>query len=347
MVPILALSVFLIRCCSVSHNAYPACAGETMVSMGPKTLLACLLLTAFTLSGCSGGNETPESSRAEELAEGAPEIVVTETTGGIRGVVVDEAVRPIAGATVEVVGTDKKMVTDETGLFSFSGLEAGPYFIKASHPLYDVQQQSAEVAAGVANPAPVKILLTRVVLQDPYIQTLKYDGFIVCSANAVVPGVGGLLSEECGEGVGVPCTVPPPVGCQRVGGQGNNNVQFDFTIGAGAKTIIVEKAWEPTSDAGKALYSPIATEWSCLPTCSGNYLGEMDGESPIYAAMSNDTFEEEVVPDETIISVFTWASPSYSGTVLNQKYTDFVTVFYGLPAPEGWSLVNGDKDPYS
>ncbi|MHB1261658.1 MAG: carboxypeptidase-like regulatory domain-containing protein [Thermoplasmatota archaeon] len=310
-----------------------------------KTLVACLLLTAFALAGCAG-SQTPDDQKADELAEGAPEIEVTETTGGIRGVVVDDAIRPIKGATVEVVGTDKKMTTDDTGLFSFSGLEAGPYFVKASHPLYDLQQQSVDVKAGVADPDPVKILLTRVVLQDPYLQTIKYDGFIVCSINLVV-----LLSEECGEGVGVPCDaggVPIPViGCQRVGGQGNNNVQFDFTIGAGAKTMIVEKVWEPTSDAGTALYSPIATEWSCLPVCAGNQMASMDGESPLYAAIDNATLEgNEIIPDETLISVFTWASPSFTGAVLNQKYSDFITVFYHVPAPEGWSFVQGSPNPF-
>jgi hypothetical protein len=75
-------------------------------------------------------------------------------------------------------------------------------------------------------------------------------------------------------------------------------------------------------------------------------MAEIDGESPLYAAISNDTFEDDVVPDTTIISVFTWASPSFTGAVANQKYTDFVTVFYHVPAPEGWSFVAGSPDPY-
>lgn len=302
-----------------------------------KSLVACLLFTALLLSGCAA-SKTPDEQKAEELAEGAPEIEVTETTGGIRGVVVDDAIRPIKGATVEIVGTDKKHTTDDTGLFSFSGLEAGPYFVKASHQLYDVQQQSVEVRAGVADPDPVKILLTRVVLENPYIQTIKYDGFIVCSAN-----LGGAYSEECGEGVGV-----PNVG--RVGGQGNNNVQFDFTVGPGTKTVVVEQVWEPTSDAGRAFFSPVSTEWTCDPVCSGNGLISMDGESPLYGVIDTDTLESnEILPDETVISVFTWSSIETNpvGVVLNQPFQTFVTTFHYLPAPEGWSFVAGSPDPYA
>lgn len=310
-----------------------------MVSMPTsKTILALLLLATVAFAGCAGGGGGEENEVPDELVEDAPEVEVTSTTGGIRGVVVDDAIRPIKGATVEVTGTDKKAMTTETGLFAFSGLEAGPYFVKASHPLYDVQQQSVEVVAGVAEPEPVKFLLTRVVLQDPYYQTIKFDGFIVCSAN--VDGVG--YSEECGEGVGLPV-----VG--RVGGQDNNYVQFDFTVGAGAKSIILEQVWEPTSEAGRAFFTPVSTEWVCDPFCGGSRFTEMDGESPLYGRIEEEELlDHEVVPDETPITMFTYASLSSNpaGVVLNQPFSSFVTVFYHAPAPEGWSFVNGSPDPF-
>lgn len=305
-----------------------------MVSMGsPKPLLASLLLAALLFAGCAGGGAG--SGGPDDLT---PDLDVTSTTGGIRGVVVDEAVRPIKGATVEITSPAKSVTTDETGVFTFSGLEAGTYFVKASHPLYDLQQQNVEVQAGVADPKPVKFLLTRIVLQDPYYYTLKFDGFIVCSAN--VNHVG--YSEECGEGVGVP-------GVGRVGGQDGNMVQFDFTIGAGAKTIVTEQVWEPTSDAGRAFFTPVSTEWVCDPFCGGNRLVTMDGPSPLTAHIDSEKLEGlEYVPDETIFTMFTYASLDSNefGAVLNQKFTNFVTVFYHVPAPEGWSFVNGDPSPY-
>jgi hypothetical protein len=334
----------------LSHNAYPACVGETMVSM--KTLLACLLLTASVMAGCAGGG-SPDDEAADQLAEDAPEIEVTSTTGGIRGVVVDNAIRPIEGATVEVTSTDKKMVTSETGLFVFSGLEAGTYFIKASHPLYDVQQQNVEVVAGVAEPEPVKFLLTRVILANPYMTTEKFDGFIVCSAGHAQVG----YSEECGEGAGVPC-LDPSVPCGRVGGQDNNQVQYDFTVdNVGLASIVVELAWEPTSDAGKELLTYVSTKWVCDPFCGGNVFADGGGPSPLLlrAEADNGTIGDSEFNTTEPFTVFTWANPyakDPTGTtdaptlVLNQGFQVFVTKSYYLPLPEGWSLTAGDTNPF-
>jgi hypothetical protein len=244
------------------------------------------------------------------------------------------------------------LTTDAGGLFAISGLQAGAYIVKASHPFYDEVQQTVDVVAGVADPPAVKLLLTRVVFENPYLQTLKYDGFIVCSANILVA-----LSEECGEGVGVPeeecfmgtCAPVPVIGGQRVGGQGNNQVQFDFTVGPGLQTLIVEQVWEATSEAGQEFYSPIATEWSCDPVCGGNVFSEMEGASPLYAAVDSETLASlNITPDQTLISVFTWSSAQTNpvGVVLNQPYQVFVTSFHHLPAPEGWSFVAGSPNPF-
>ena len=316
-----------------------------MVSM--KTLLACLLLTAFVLAGCASGGEEPN---VDELAGEAPELEVTATTGGIRGVVVDEAVRPIKGATVEVMSTDKTMETTESGLFAFSGLEAGTYFIKASHPLYDVQQQNVEVVAGVAEPAPVKFLLTRVIFANPYLTTEKFDGYIVCSAGQADVG----YSEECGEGAGVPC-VQPPAPCGRVGGQGNNQVQYDFTVdNMDLRTIVVELSWEPTSEAGKELLTYVSTQWVCDPFCGGNVFANGGSASPLFlrAEAENGTIGGEDFNTTEPFTVFTWANPyamDPTGTtnaptvVLNQPYQAFVTKSYYLPLPADWSFIAGSS----
>jgi Carboxypeptidase regulatory-like domain len=323
-----------------------------MVSMGPKTLLACLLLTAVALGGCSGGGGSADPD-AGALADDAPEIEATSTTGGIRGIVVDDAIRPIKGATVEVLSTDKKAETDETGLFVFSGLEAGTYFVKASQPLYAGAQQSVEVVAGVADPAPVKFLLSRVVLANPYMTTEKFDGYIVCSAGQADVG----YSEECGEGVGVPC-LDPSVPCGRQGGQGNNQVQYDFTVeNLGLKTIVVELAWEPTSEAGKELLTYVSTKWVCDPFCGGNTFVNGGGPSPLLlrAEADNGTIGDEKFNTTEPFTVFTWANPygkDPTGTadvptlVLNQGYQVFVTKSYYLALPEGWSFIAGGTNPF-
>jgi hypothetical protein len=215
--------------------------------------------------------------------------------------------------------------------------------VQASHPLYDQVQQTVDVVAGVDDPDPVKLQLTQVITADPYTYTTKYEGFIVCSLNAVFPVVGGVLSEECGEGVGVP-------GVGRVGGQDGNNVQYDFFVdGPLIQTLVVEMVWEPTSQAGTALYTPVSLGWVCDPFCGGTEtLGTLEGSSPLHLAIGPETLNPLNLSTEEVISTFTWASPDTTpiGVTLNQDYEIFVTHFYVLPSPEGWSFVAGDPYPY-
>ena len=293
-----------------------------------------LTLAALVLAGCAGGGE-PDAQAGGQ----APPVEATATTGGIRGVVVDDRITPIKGAFVEVVGVGKNLTTLDDGIFVFSGLEPGAYTVKASHGLYAPAQQTTEVVAGESEPRAVKIQLIRTVFAEPYLETYKYDGFIVCSVNTI-----GLLSEECGEGVGVP-------GMGRVGGQANNNVQFDVSItSADIKSIVFEKAWEATSDAGRELFTPIGTEWVCDPSCSWDEFGEMNGPSPQYLYAGPDLFGEgSAVKPGAVLTMFTWAGSfeDPAGVAINQQYQDFMTISYYLPLPEGWSFIGGSANPFT
>ncbi len=299
-----------------------------------KAAIIMLLAAGVALAGCSEAVE------------------VTITTGGIRAVVVDEAIRPIEGASVEVMSTDKKTTTADDGTFAVSGLDAGTYIVKVSHPLYGTTQQVADVVAGEAEPKALKFQLIRTILEEPYLETLSFDGFIVCSQdfNAL------LFSEECGEGVGMPCESPVS-GCERVGGQGQNNVQFDFFVSSDApKSMVVELAWDPTIGAATtgALWTTVSTDFACDPSCDGNDVMNHEpfgncATNPSYIR-DDDGWKKMKLNTTTKISTFTWACGK-GGTVpydlqLNQKFQEFVTISYYLPLPEGWSFVNESPYPF-
>ncbi|HUR62270.1 MAG TPA: carboxypeptidase-like regulatory domain-containing protein [Candidatus Thermoplasmatota archaeon] len=327
-----------------------------------KAFLAAPLLAAcFILAGCA--TQASDSTSNGSFTE-PPEVKVTDSTGGIRGVVVDEAIRPIKAATVLITGNgfNKTFTTDASGGFSVSDLQPGVYFVKASKPLYDTQQQSIEVKAGVA-PGVTKIQLNQVVFGKPYMQTLRYKGFISCSGNYVV-----LLSEECGEGVGSPrtncdvigvgpCVANPVMPGQRIGHNGDNHVQFDFFLAGPAASLIVEEYWEPSSEAGKGLYTPVSLEWACVPTCGGKTFLQLQGVSPLLGRVDfqpggvTKTLGSKSVPINVTatdkISTFTWADPDSTGLLLNQEFQVFASAFYILPAPADWSFVKGSPDPYA
>ncbi|MEA3203208.1 MAG: Carboxypeptidase regulatory-like domain [Thermoplasmata archaeon] len=323
-----------------------------------KALLALPLLACLVLAGCA-----TRSDSGGGLPE--PQVQVTDSTGGIRGVVVDQAIRPLAGATVTVTGpgTSRNTTTDATGGFSVAGLKPGLYLLKASKPLYDTQQQSIEVKAGVAPPV-TKVQLVQVIFAKPYMQTLKFKGFIVCSL-----GTGVSASEECGEGVGVPCT-QDPAPCGRQGGQGDNKVQYDFHVdGPFLRTLVIEQAWQANSEATGKFYTVApAVNWTCDPVCGGNEMAVVQGASPLLSRIEADgagtafTSDNKTVPFDaaTTFSTFTWpdwaacsagitenpACLTQFNYAANQEFTLFVSTFYYLPAPAGWSFIDGGANPF-
>src|SRR5919108_5926815 len=118
-------------------------------------------------AGCTGNAATASK---DALVPGAGfdglGLEATKTTGVIRGLVVDEAIAPLAGAAVTATGagvTGLELVTGDDGLFGFDGLDPGVYFLQASKPGYQNVQVDVEVVAGEDKPAPERLIL----LADP------------------------------------------------------------------------------------------------------------------------------------------------------------------------------------
>lgn len=301
---------------------------------------------AVLLAGCSGG-----PGPAPATGDGGPGPGPDEVPpGGIAGVVVDEAVRPIAGATVELTDLGRTTETDEGGVFVFEDVPAGSHFLRASHPLFDSVQQAIEVAEGEEAPT-ARIQLTRVIFAQPYAAIQKFDGYVVCSIGFFV-----YASEECGEGVGVPCEVPE-LGCSRVGGQGNNHAQWDFYLdGPFIATLVVEMTWEPTSPTLTEFELNVANDWTCDPFCNGKQLNVTRGVAPLYATVDFPRDLEDKAGNpvnltaDTRFSTFVWPNwghgdPQQLDVALNQPFTQFATAFYYLPAEPGWSFLAGDEVP--
>src|SRR5204862_2166473 len=110
-----------------------------------------------------------------------------------------------------VATLNRTVTTDGRGSFTVGCLADGAYLLEVSQPLFGSARQQVEVRAGDDDAPLVKVQLQRVIFGTPYAGVQSFDGFLVCSM-----GFFEYASEECGEGVGVPCEVPA-VGCHRVG----------------------------------------------------------------------------------------------------------------------------------
>src|SRR5690349_15961209 len=112
--------------------------------MVPRAAAAALLFAVLTLAGCSQppAKDTVDDDPTLELG-----LEATDTTGVLRGVVVDEAIRPVANVSIVATGSGAtRMATSNAdGAFGFDGLSPGVYIVKASKPGFFPAQTNADV----------------------------------------------------------------------------------------------------------------------------------------------------------------------------------------------------------
>lgn len=324
--------------------------------MVPKAAVPAVLLAAVVLAGCSGGTADAPETDFSDLP-----VQVTQTTGAIRCVVVDDRIMPIEGANVTVrgPGVDLSGSTDAEGRCVFSGLPAGTYFLNVDSPLHKTVQSSVEVVAGLADPPLTRIQVERLFTQDPYSVEIVREGFFECSQ----AGAGLYSSSNC---VYDPYrwAAGSPSPTQPVDNVTSQDREWHSDVPAGWQAMVFEMVWEPTSEGTSSkLGMIISTQKS---TRDGTHcFAELEGSSParlqIDVGVAHETncgVDPEAIPEEgmTDMSYFVSVRPpddstcvilcAPPGLAVNQRFTVYLTQFvYGLP-PEGWSLVNGDPKPF-
>ncbi|HJQ93447.1 MAG TPA: carboxypeptidase-like regulatory domain-containing protein [Candidatus Thermoplasmatota archaeon] len=307
--------------------------------MRTQPLLLLALLSAALLAGCAGGG-SPEP--LDEAGEDAPELEVTDTTGGIRGIVVDQSIVPVAGAKVTLSG-GPNTTTDEEGLFRFTALEPGDYFVAVSKPGYTSVQQAATVVAGVADPPIVKVLLNRLTTAQPYLDFYKLDGFYECGF--ALP----FITDSCDfgwrtgyDGVNESTGSPPPVIPRSP--TAFSNTQF-IDVPVDTWTIIQEAFWtDETVTAMMISLDETPIDNAC--DCSDSYMNEVMAQ-PTYSRM--DTFDEETGATSEPAGVtaaargfLPFGDPQYA---LNFRFVVITSLFHNYPAPEGWTFETKDQYP--
>ncbi len=144
-----------------------------------RTLVA-LLMVGVLFAGCAESGEEPVQEDDIDL-----ELSATETTGIIRGVVVDSAIVPIAGATITIESLGLETTSNEDGAFGFQDIEPGVYFLHADKLGYFPIQSSVTVEAGVDKPPAVRLLLEADLDELPFVVLLKWDGHMMCGLSVI------------------------------------------------------------------------------------------------------------------------------------------------------------------
>ncbi len=264
-----------------------------------RVLVAAVVCFAF-LAGCQGDASTDD----EDLLVPQEVKVDNRRLGAISGVIIDEAIRPIAGASIErtdVDGATKSTQSDKTGRFVMEDLEPGLYFLTVRAESHLNAQQAVEVLAGkVSKP---KIVLNRDATTQPYQETVALNGILRASTwyatYAYTRMAGNWELCEC---------------------------EFIVEMAPSVEGIIVEAFWEPrVAIPGHELFFEVASA----------ELGRGDAlysTTPFHKIYLKEFFEGHA--DQALIRVGSRAAD------VDQEFEVFVTMFHLSEPPEDWSIAH-------
>jgi hypothetical protein len=319
-----------------------------------RSALWALVLAASALAGCAS---EPRPS-ATELSFDDLGVVATSTTGILRGVVVDEAIRPLAGVAITALGsgqTERSATTTDSGLFAFDGLAPGTYFVRANRAGYLPVQQSTEVVAGVSDPPIVKMLMAvDSSFVAPYVEAYVLDGFIEC----------GITTPAVAFAACSAANLPSEILCEETGvcpGNVTTDVFNQFiAVGVVPAHIQHELVWEATQSTGDMfrLAMRTATEEQFN---GGSYeagVGSALGTSPLLGTINRTVIEDaEIGLNGTGLAPAVFAGGMdgtqvcvticlfATGATVNQKFSLYTHIFIGYVPTEGWRFSSGEPVP--
>lgn len=302
--------------------------------MRSQVLLPVALLTLVALAGCGG-----RGGAATVPDDDQPILDATDSTGVIRALVVDEAVRPLAGVVVTVAadGGSVNRTTDDTGFAGFEGLAPGTYLVEARRPGYEAARQTAEVEAGIDAPPLVRFQLLTLQGEQPFYQEWQVEGFMQCAVGAAT----GSSANVCFIANYYPCFVARTAGQACPGNLTSDRSFFEVPFIRDAQRVPdwvqVELVWESTQAVSDELLLRLdvqAAGETPIP-----YVNSSRGQSPVVVTL-NRTIGDEFglgLERSLFLEVFTSSDlDSPAGLALNQQVRYIVHAFYGYTPPAGW-----------
>ncbi|MEK6974857.1 MAG: carboxypeptidase-like regulatory domain-containing protein [Candidatus Thermoplasmatota archaeon] len=172
--------------------------------------------------------------------------------GVVSGVVVDDAIYPVAGATVRILKLEIVATTDDAGLFIFEGVPPGLHAVEASKEGHAVGLGTLNVRSGQV--AKAVLMAPRLPYREPYHTTHVFEEFrsaqdALNTARyhlvALDPGPTALIVESYWEALQA-----PPLGdplSYRISGESNES---SLQQGTGANPFRVELGpdWFPKDE---------------------------------------------------------------------------------------------------
>lgn len=303
-----------------------------MTSSFSHVFLTILTVATLVFAGCS----KPDNKPAETVPS---EPVVSDTTGSIAGLVVNEEVVPVPGAQLLVKETEQTTTTAADGRFAINALAPGAYTVFISAIGYEAHSSRLDVVASQITEKTFTLL--PVVLKVPYHESIPFAGRFECSAAFV-----DVLWTEC-------------PGADQIGSVS----QIDFTKPEGVTYLVAELRWtQASAGTGQNLDFNVVQDGRDESQWYANVFGRAplkivievgtqysNPASPGGGVGSSD-FDQVVDDEDTALQLDLYSSPVYTdevldagqrealvGLTLQQSFDGIITFFYNEVPPEDFS----------
>lgn len=310
----------------------------TRLSSLHRRPLGLLVVGMLAIAGCLGA---PSSETAADRA--STDAGVNDVTGGLQGTVTDESLAPLELATVVLDGETTSQ-TDARGSFSFSYVDPGTHAVAVVMDGYSDVVRQVDVVAGEV--ATVSVSLSALASVEAYHETVARVGMVGCS-------VAWFIVQDTGTFVTYFLLPPCEVATILVG----PTVPTAYTVDRSRNYFHVgplqdvagfwaETEWTASQALGNGMWIswtyPMDPErisaYPFVPAVFGT--SPVRRAAPIQLLLDNITANPSplcTVDDCTVDSIHR-NSPEFSilgeptpvriGVMLQQRFTDYLTVFH-------------------
>jgi len=272
-----------------------------------------LLLALGLLAGCVGkeADAGPVSGALSQLA-GPSEEELARTPGSLQGIVHTPALTPIFGARVADPRLGLAATTDTAGFFRLDGLATGEHLLVVTAEGY--LTRSVLVQARNGTTLELNVSLEPAPRLEPYVETRELHGFLACAL---------LVADDARD-----CASADP----------NHRDVFELDLGAGAKGVVLELAWDEASTPAARSMALLAETvgYGAQDVALGSAAGRGYARVEVPVAVLEKYYPEGGVM-RALVALAEGDAPA--SAALQARFVVYVSAFYHQAAPAGFSVI--------
>jgi hypothetical protein len=274
---------------------------------------AALVVVGAFLAGCADPGR---------VAAGIPLDARGDPLPTLQGTVVDEAIRPLAGATVRFLGTDVSALTDDAGHYEIhrATAKAEDILVTASKPGFEPLTHQVQVSGHRSSKADFRLALDGDLV--PHQDVLQHSGRLRCAVG--LAGAGQTTGLDCEADRRVDDQVPAWI--------------WEINPTPNLAGAVVEVDWEATTPSTETLRA-----WLRAPMAGGQggeVVAEATGKSPLRLELS--PAQAQGMGRWTAINLYVDLAEQQGGSpgldATGQGFDAFASLFYVEPPPAGYRI---------